>query len=663
MLPSTRWRLSYHGIAQSIRTGLSYPRLYATHQKLSDPNIQRTPAKPKRPAHVAPKDWRRVQRLADEQAQIQRVDTPEVVALKTRLLDVANYGRVDLDTIDQVAADFRMLQQKKSILSSAHFKRLLTWCCRALVHTNRRLVREKSLAQDAHFQRSQTMLQSLIDESVAQYKQGSIRPDPSIPALVLSHYNRVGEFEKATKLWKWLSSVREKGHQGWSTYAARIDIAAALDEGYDVCKTLFEEALATVGDPLVRYHILDNALLPDPTQPAPSAAVYAIPLLKSMTSIRIKYGRWREAYLGLDTILRLDPTRLWKRVKFDVSAGHTSWEAFLIECLEVQSGGFDGSKSSAVIPWLSQLVSPLSKQSEYQDVTPARLYSVACTILESLKIRYQAQLVASKGQRDQVKIPRESDFADLKLLWSCWSTLNRLNGGKIAQAQDDFGQTHDMVDFITWMLQELQCEGSKSFQAYIQYDNNAIAKLKGNPDMQQTISVLLLNLCGRLAQFHTSASETSFVKNQTIPFWSDLFTREDMSALYQEMGFNGEVKDQAIPANIEPSEAVSSHEDNEMGQPEFVYETATGLSFAEARFQSWWTINNLCLAANAFEQAGCLYPHRLIKGQEAEIATRQAEVLEAFGLNGLSEEEQKQKKQVLLEFVRDLRRHQGEPSV
>ena len=663
MLPSTSGRLLNRRIALPIWTRLSRPRLYATHQKSSNPNLQGTFAKPKRPAHVAPKDWRRAQKLTNEQAQLQQGDSPEVVALKTRLLDIANHSRIDLDDVDQVETDLRMLQQKKFVLSLATFKRLLHWCCRALVYTNRQLLKDKRLAQDPDFQRSQTTLQSLIEEFIAQYKQGSIKSDPTIPALLLSHYNNVGEFEKAAKLWKWLSSMKEKGHQGWVTYAARIDIAATLDEGYDVCKVLFEEALDTLGDPLIRYYVSDNSLLPDPTQPAPKAAVYAIPLLRSMLSVRLKYGHWREAYLGLDTILRLDPTQLWRETKSDVLASHTSWEAFLIECLEVQSGGLDGFNSSVVIPWLSQLVALLPKQPEYQDVAPARLYSVACTILESLKIRYQAQLVTSKGQPDRVNFHRGSDFADLKLLWTCWSTLNRLNGGKIAQDQNDSSQTHDMVHFITWMLQELQCEVSKSFQAYIQHDNNAIAKLKGNSDIQETTSILLSNLCGRLAQFRTSEDKTSALNSRTIPFWSDLFTRDEMFALYQEMGFSGEVKDQAIPASIEASQAVASHEDDETRHPEFVYETATGLSFAEARFGSWWMINNLYLAADAFEQADCLYPHKLVKEREAETATKQAEVLEAFSLKGLPEEERKQKKQVLLEFVRDLRRHQGEAGI
>lgn len=589
-------------------------------------------------------------------------DSAEVTALKTRIVNEIHNPRIDLDAVAEISTSYQSLVEAQTIFSRALTRQLIDWVCRASLFANGLTTTNASLTQDLVFQQKKSLLQFLIDDIVAKYKQGRFQTDGDVPATILFHYQNTGESDKALTLWNWLDRMREPGHLNYRGYAARIAIAERLGEGAEECENLYLEAMDKFGDSLVNYHISNNAVLSDSNRPVERQVTEVIPLLRSMFSVKLRNGDWRNAYLMLDTILRIDPRSLWGRAKFDILSTQSSWEAFLVESAESSSGIRKELKQSVASEWLDRLLPESLRCVEGNDIKPARVYSIACTILASL---YRAHAVENVVDQSEESSRKKLDCMELEVLWKCWMKLYYWHGkdDTIDVLKDGTGAYY-LVNFIKTILQQRQYQKTSQFQLRMKKNFKLSQKQDGIPALRGISASLLLNLRERIGLFQAPHDEQGLSTLQDIPHWSCLLGRKDMLELYQELDPRSSTTDQPKEEVVSDSnEDHQSSPPSEKDHPELIYETRSGLQFGEARFQHWVMINNMFLVADEFERNGCLHWQSMADELESGIATKQATVLEQLNGAGLSAEDKEIKKQVLLDRLRLFRRYVGDSNI
>ena len=590
-------------------------------------------------------------------------DSPEVTAHKNRIINEVHNPRIDLDAVVGISASYNALVEAETIFSRALTRQLLDWCCRASLFANGLIATNQSLLKDPEFQqKKKEPLRVVIDDIVARYKQGRFQTDGDITATILFHYQNTDQIDKALAFWSWLERVRERGHLNYRGYAARIVIAERLDEGADECENLYQEAVDKFGDPLVNYHLSKNAILLDKDRPVGKEVAEVIPLLKSMFSVRLRSGDWRNAYLTLDTILRLDPRALWERAKFEVLSMQSPWESYLVDRADANLKSRKDSKQPVVTQWVDQLIPESMKVAEGKDITPSRVHSVACTILASLYRGYRTENVVDRHD-EEVSGPK-LDHLELVVLWKCWAKLYYWHGKDETIDHMRGTGAFAMINFIKMIIRRGNYQTTGRLQKRMKNNFKLSQKQDGVPELKEVSTTLLADLHQRIGAFQAAAGEEKgpdILEN--IPNWSGLLNRNDMLGLYQEVDQRTSADDQPTEEVPDESQELQSSSEPADDPPQLIYETRAGLQFGEARFRHWMMINNVFLVTDEFERNGCLQWQFTPDDPRIGIAQKQASLLEELNGVGLSSEEKEIKKQVLLERLRVFRRYVGDSNV
>ena len=128
---------------------------------------------------------------------------------------------------------------------------------------------------------------------------------------LLSFFKECAEYEKGTNFWKWLVQ-QDDSYVNANLYGVFLEMLAFQGRPAQETEQLYSDALSRFPGVFHQYHLAHNALLADRSQPT---LITGLPmkLLQGVLTARILRGDATNAYLTLDTALRLSPTGIPSR--------------------------------------------------------------------------------------------------------------------------------------------------------------------------------------------------------------------------------------------------------------------------------------------------------------------------------------------------------------
>ncbi|KAI9824911.1 MAG: hypothetical protein M1832_001516 [Thelocarpon impressellum] len=192
---------------------------------------------------------------------------------------------------------------------------------------------------------------------VRDLKRGVLPPHQIASLHLLSYFKDTQKYDSGVEFWNWLVR-QDASHADARTYGAAIELLAFSGEPLEDLEVLYAQAMKLFPGDFSEYHLSPGAIVPDRRQPTIISGV-RMSLLQGILTARLLHGDWRNAYLALDTALRLYPTQLPPRIyelflyERPLSEGY---KVFMVAC---RAGNVPkGTLLTLVLDGLSGLQSP-----------------------------------------------------------------------------------------------------------------------------------------------------------------------------------------------------------------------------------------------------------------------------------------------------------------
>ncbi|KAI9789053.1 MAG: hypothetical protein M1816_006408 [Peltula sp. TS41687] len=183
-------------------------------------------------------------------------------------------------------------------------------------------------------------LRRFVSMVVNHLKAGKLPPDPMASLHLLAFFRDSRTYERGKEFWAWL---KEQGisYADARTYGAAIELLTwagtpnpELVMPLSELEALYREALVLDPGQFNEYHFSHNAMVANKAQYAPLEGVRLL-LLQGIMMARIMRGDWQNAYLALDTAIRLAldrvPRRFFDSVIYQRSVSE-GWKTFMLAC-------------------------------------------------------------------------------------------------------------------------------------------------------------------------------------------------------------------------------------------------------------------------------------------------------------------------------------------
>ena len=178
----------------------------------------------------------------------------------------------------------------------------------------------------------------LADLLVQDLRSNRLAPSPNAGYNLLQFYDATGQFDRGSQFWSWLIQ-QDDTYNSPSTYAAAIQLLAKQGRSAIETEVLFTQALQRYPSSFAEYHLSPNAVLQDRGHPSMAQDV-PMSLLSAIVTARLLQGNSKDAYLGLDTALRISPERLPLSFYASFIEERPVTEAYKIFQLAAQSGTY-----------------------------------------------------------------------------------------------------------------------------------------------------------------------------------------------------------------------------------------------------------------------------------------------------------------------------------
>ena len=169
---------------------------------------------------------------------------------------------------------------------------------------------------------------------VSDIQTGALPPHPYAHVHLLGVYKQCERYQEGYDFWQWLVD-RDSMHVTQAVYGAALDLMAYRNiHPLSDLEDLYAEGLKRFPGVFAEYHLSPEAIVPDRSQPVAISNVPVL-LLQGILTARLLAGDWHNAYLALDTALRLFPTQVPARF-FDLFMVQRplpeAYTAFLVAC-------------------------------------------------------------------------------------------------------------------------------------------------------------------------------------------------------------------------------------------------------------------------------------------------------------------------------------------
>ncbi|KEQ67737.1 uncharacterized protein M437DRAFT_37679 [Aureobasidium melanogenum CBS 110374] len=308
--------LAKHGLAVAARPdGLFLSRLSALSL-----------TRPTRSYATTPKHIRRRQKAALE------AERPPAFLRHVELLRHA----LDANDVRQIASAYNVLRNKIPLGDQD-----VADIAKAL-HTSLRL-----LSQSIRRSRIPAELSNLADLLVLDIQAKVLPPSYDAHLHLLSFYKESAAFDKGTAFWSWLVKQGDD-YVNANLYGVALELFAFQGRPAEETEQLYESALDRFPGVFLQYHLAHNAVIADRRQPT---VISGIPkaLLQGILTARILRGDAKNAYLTLDTALRLFPTRIPTRFVTLFVQERPLDEAYKVFMLACQAGATPGHDALKIL--------------------------------------------------------------------------------------------------------------------------------------------------------------------------------------------------------------------------------------------------------------------------------------------------------------------------
>jgi hypothetical protein len=198
---------------------------------------------------------------------------------------------------DGAMAGYRAIEDKRLIIQP-----VLESFTQALSSWTRRELR---LEKDRRDQETIERVQTVANELVQDHYKGTLGPCPSASSHLLEYFTVTEAWDTGSKYWKWLEA-KDDEYVNTGTYAAAIDLLSAQDTKLEDLEALYQQAMGRLPVGFAAYHFSTGAVVPNREQ---QLALPQLPtsLLRSIMDARLMRGDAQNAYLALDSVLRVSP--------------------------------------------------------------------------------------------------------------------------------------------------------------------------------------------------------------------------------------------------------------------------------------------------------------------------------------------------------------------
>jgi hypothetical protein len=188
--------------------------------------------------------------------------------------------------------------------------------------------------RNAHQDQARSDLFPFVQQVVGDMRRGVLEPHDYAFVHLFGIYKDCKRFDEGYTLWQWLVQQDER-YVSQAAYGAAIELMAygGIMKLPDL-ENLYVDGLKRFPGTFAEYHLAPDAIVPDRTQPTTVKGIPTI-LLQGILSARILNRDWKNAYLALDTALRLYPTQTPSRyfelfmTERPISEAYT---AFMVAC-------------------------------------------------------------------------------------------------------------------------------------------------------------------------------------------------------------------------------------------------------------------------------------------------------------------------------------------
>jgi hypothetical protein len=162
--------------------------------------------------------------------------------------------------------------------------------------------------RNAHQDQARSDLFPFVQQIVGDIRRGVLEPHNYAFVHLFGIYKDCKRFDEGCTLWQWLVQQDER-YVSQAAYGAAIELMAygGIMRLPDL-ESLYVDGLKRFPGTFAEYHLAPDAIVPDRSQPTTVKGIPTI-LLQGILSARILNRDWKNAYLALDTALRLYPTQ------------------------------------------------------------------------------------------------------------------------------------------------------------------------------------------------------------------------------------------------------------------------------------------------------------------------------------------------------------------
>lgn len=246
---------------------------------------------------------------------------------------------------------------------------------------------------------AQILVNDLMQETVAPHRHAHIH--------LLGFFKECGARDAGIRFWKWLERQTDL-YVSPNVYGSAIELLAANGSSLEELEDLYQQALERFPGPFLSYHLSPEGIVPD-REMATTLNGVPMGLLQGIITARLMRNDTRNAYLALDTALRLYPDQIPRRFFHLFMVERPLAEACTVFAMACRAGVVVSK------PYFSSLLTALRLSS---DLTSLRQHALVVRAMLSMSYAYASAGGAFKQNQLNELVIGMTQFFRLKGLES-----------------------------------------------------------------------------------------------------------------------------------------------------------------------------------------------------------------------------------------------------
>ncbi|MCJ1395189.1 hypothetical protein MMC18_008072 [Xylographa bjoerkii] len=175
-----------------------------------------------------------------------------------------------------------------------------------------------------------------VKEAVDHYQHRRLPPDPNASLHLISYFKESNQYDDGIEFWHWIVR-QDNDYLDLRTYGAALELLALYGQPLAYCEEVYSHGLRRFPESFNEYHLSPGAIVSQLDQPTMIPKT-SMGLLQGIIKARLIHGDWRNAYLAMDTALRLHPTQMPSHIFRTILEERPINESYQIFCLICESG-------------------------------------------------------------------------------------------------------------------------------------------------------------------------------------------------------------------------------------------------------------------------------------------------------------------------------------